>query len=67
MAKWKSIGALAGDLSLQMQNTEMKKALRFYAQAENFTKEDGEYDLSSIERDEGQMARDTLRKIGALA
>lgn len=63
MAKWADVQNLVPP---QLAYRELVEALRFYAKAENYTKGDGEYDLTETERDEGDRARAALRKVGAL-
>lgn len=66
MNGWTPIGELTQEFVLRQQIAEMKKALRFYAAGINYATTDGEV-TSAIERDEGDLARQVLRKLGALA
>ena len=63
MAKWGEVRHLVPP---ELAYPELVAALRFYADAARYTKGDGEYDLTEIERDEGDKARAALRKVGAM-
>ena len=66
MAKWVDVSEALSTVQLQVQLAELKVALRYYADAERYTRDANGYDLSDIERDEGDTARAALRKIGAM-
>lgn len=64
MAKWTDMSEALNIVQLQVQRAELTAALRYYAGAERYVKDDD--GVSEIAKDEGDTARAALRKIGAL-
>ena len=67
MAKWADVADLKVELDLRLVQQELVAALKFYANAENYIRPSHEWeDANPIEKDEGDIARAALRKLGVM-
>lgn len=68
MARWGELAMLVDAkriIDLESTVKELAKALAFYAEGEHYARPDA--GPSEIERDEGDKARATLRKLGEMS